>query len=430
MKKSISIAIGILVGCFLIVLSFALWPTSTAEITAGQEDLKNPALVEKGRYLATLGDCAACHTQSGSADYSGGDAIESPIGAMYSPNITPDKQYGIGEYTLNDFSRAMRNGIRKDGVTLYPAMPYPSFSRLSDDDIKALYAYFLHGVKPAAVPNKSNEIVWPLSIRWPVAIWRKLYAPDIVQFDPSQYLDEKMARGAYLVEGLGHCGTCHTPRAITLQEKGLDEKTATYLAGGQLIDGWFAPSLRADADGLKYWTEDDIVQTLRNGRNTQHVIIGQPMNDVVIKSSSHWTDDDLKSVAAYLKSLQPLNQEPVVAVSQQKNRSIEETANLAFQYQTSCSACHGRTGLGKDHVFPALVGNNTVLAANPQSLIRLVLDGYDVPPFNQDLLPMRMPNFRDRLSDENIADILTYIRDSWGNQAPAVTAAEVKKLRN
>ncbi|GKX64037.1 cytochrome c [Pragia fontium] len=432
MKKFILRTVVTLICCFLIVLAFALWPTSTPPLNADQHALDNPELVQKGRYLATLGDCAACHTQSGSALYAGGAAIQSPIGGIYPPNITPDKENGIGEYTLDDFARAMRNGIRKDGITLYPAMPYPSYSRLSDDDITALYAYFRYGVEANATPNKPTDIIWPLSTRWPLAIWRKLFAPEAVAFDAARYHDAKIAQGAYIVEGLGHCGTCHTPRDFTLKEQGLDNSSPTYLAGGQVIDGWFVPSLLNNAEGLKHYSAEDIVATLRTGRTAKHVVIGSPMNDVVINSSSMWNVDDLEAVAAYLKSLPESKSEataPVAAVSQESDQALNEKARMAFAYQKSCSYCHESNGQGEADIFPALAGNNTVLAPNPQSVIRIILDGYDVPTIDSKQIPMRMPHFRDRLSDKEIADIVNYIRGSWGNQASTVTPEQVKQIR-
>ncbi|MDR0806936.1 MAG: cytochrome c [Enterobacteriaceae bacterium] len=431
MKKFISRSIIILICCFLVIVAFALWSTNTPTLTADQRALNTPDLIQKGSYLATLGDCAACHTKPDAPMYSGGAAIKSPIGIIYPVNITPDKQNGIGEYTLNDFARAVRNGIRKDGVTLYPAMPYPSYSRLSDDDIKALFAYFQYGVKADASANQPNEIAWPLSIRWPVAIWRKIYAPDAIAFNASHYPDDQIARGAYIVEGLGHCGTCHTPRAITLQEKGLDKRVPTYLAGGQIIDGWFTPSLHNDTSGLENWTAKDIAATLQFGRNDKSVVIGKPMNDVVEYSSSQWTERDRQAVAAYLKSLPITNPEiSSSGVTATNKESISQKTDVAFLYQTSCASCHGVQGEGKSQIFPALAGNNTVLSPNPQTFIRLVLEGYDVPVFDTNLLPMRMPHFHDRLTDQQIADIITYTRNSWGNQASAVSAEQVKLGRD
>ena len=177
--------------------------------TATQAD---EALVRQGEYLARAGDCVACHTAKGGKPFAGGLPMETPIGTVYSNNITPDAS-GIGQYSFADFDRAVRQGIAKDGSTLYPAMPYPSYARVSDDDMQALYAYFMQGVEPVAQPNKPTDIPWPLSMRWPLSIWRGLFAPEVKAWQAPVGADPVVSRGAYLVEGLGHCGACHTPRS-------------------------------------------------------------------------------------------------------------------------------------------------------------------------------------------------------------------------
>jgi mono/diheme cytochrome c family protein len=218
-----------------------------------------PALISKGAYLAAAGDCAACHTTKGGAAFAGGLAIASPVGVIYSPNITPDPKTGIGAYTFGDFERVIRRGVLPNGQTLYPAMPYPSFSRLTDQDVAALYAYFMHGVAPVSLRDRPEGIVWPLSLRWPLTYWRWLFAPAPRPFSPADGMTPTVARGAYLVEGLGHCGACHTARALTLQEVALTPKDgARYLAGSR-FNGWYAPSLRRDdLSGLGLWTDGDI----------------------------------------------------------------------------------------------------------------------------------------------------------------------------
>lgn len=238
----------------------------------------------------------------------GGLPLASPIGAIYSTNITPDRDSGIGRYSLDDFDRAVRHGIRADGDSLYPAMPFPSYARMTDDDVRALYAFFMQGVTPAPATPHPRGLVWPLSIRWPLALWRKAFAPrpDAVAFDAHRYADMSVARGAYLVQGLGHCGSCHTPRSVTMQEKALDESGSAYLAGGPLIDGWVAVNLRGNpADGLGGWSAADIVATLRAARNPSHAVVGGPMNDAIVHSTQHLSDEDLNAVAAYLKTLEP-----------------------------------------------------------------------------------------------------------------------------
>jgi mono/diheme cytochrome c family protein len=180
-------------------------------------------LVKRGEYLARAGDCIACHTASGGKPFAGGLKFDTPIGAIYSTNITPDPKTGLGGWTLDDFTRAVREGVRKNGDTMYPAMPFPSYARLSDDDVKALYAYFMHGVAPVERENRAVDIVWPLSMRWPLTFWRKLFAPTPKPFDATPYTNPVIARGAYLVQGLGHCGACHTPRAVAMQERALTD---------------------------------------------------------------------------------------------------------------------------------------------------------------------------------------------------------------
>ena len=202
-------------------------------------------LIKQGEYLARAGDCVACHTNGKAGKpFAGGLPMETPIGTIYSTNITPDKEHGIGGYPLEEFDDAVRKGVRKDGSTLYPAMPYPSFARISEADMRAMYAYFMHGVEPVNVANKDTDIPWPLSMRWPLAFWRGIFAPTPSDFVANPQVDPVLERGRYLVEGLGHCGACHTPRSLTMQEKALSESEGDdYLAGSNApIDGWAASS--------------------------------------------------------------------------------------------------------------------------------------------------------------------------------------------
>ena len=305
MKKFLLSLAGLGVAVLVVLLAFAFWPTHTRALPAAPE-AQQAALIEQGRYLADAGDCTACHTAKGGLPFAGGLPIASPIGTLYSSNITPDPTSGIGAYTLDDFDRAIRHGIAANGDSLYPAMPYPAYAKISDDDVRALYAYFMHGVTAVNAENRANDVAWPLSMRWPLAIWRKVFAPqpDAVAFKADGYKDAQVARGAYLVQGLGHCGSCHTPRALTLQEKALDESSPVYLSGGPVIDGWLAVNLRGNpADGLGSWSAEDIVATLRSARSTTHAVLGGAMGDVVVHSTQHLNDGDLQAVAAYLKTL-------------------------------------------------------------------------------------------------------------------------------
>jgi mono/diheme cytochrome c family protein len=428
------VGLGLVVLAGLLVLAF--WPTHSRVLKAAPDE-QQAALIEKGRYLADAGDCTACHTAKGGKPFAGGLLIASPIGTLYSSNITPDKTLGIGAYSLDDFDRAVRHGIAANGSSLYPAMPFPAYAKVSDDDMRALYAYFMQGVAPVAAQNRANDVPWPLSMRWPLAIWRKTFAPDpdAVAFKAERYPDAHVARGAYLVQGLGHCGSCHTPRALTLQEKALDESNPVYLSGGPVIDGWLAVNLRGNpADGLGSWSADDIIATLRSARSKTHAVLGGAMGDVVVHSTQHLNDSDLQAVAAYLKTL-PASEHQVTSFKADPATATalaagQEGSRGAQLYVDNCAACHRTDGKGYEQVFPKIAGNSSVLSQDPVSMIRLVLAGSKLRATATAPSELGMPGFAWRLSDDEVAQLLTFIRSSWGNQAPAVNAAQVKQLRS
>jgi alcohol dehydrogenase (quinone), cytochrome c subunit len=440
MKRSHTRILGgvaiLVVGGFAALFAIAHGGEQIPSITTPARLAADPAAIERGRYLATASDCVACHTASGGQPFAGGLALASPIGQIYSSNITPDKTTGIGDYTLDDFDRALRHGIARNGDTLYPAMPYPSYARMTPDDIADLYAYFLKGVQPVDQPDHATAIHWPLSIRWPLALWRKAFAPVAAAAapDPSHYASAEIARGAYLVEGPGHCGTCHTPRAITLQEKALDDSSPLYLAGGPVIDGWLAVNLRGNtADGLGNWSAQDIASLLKTARNTHHAVVGSPMNEVVDKSLQHMSDADLQAVAAYLKTLPATPDSPSSYAANGETaaalRAGHESGRGAEIYLDNCAACHSSSGLGRDHAFPSMAGNSSMLSPDPTSMIRLVLQGSTLPSTASAPSSLGMPGFAWRLSDDETAQLLTFVRGSWGNHAPAVDASAVRKIR-
>jgi alcohol dehydrogenase (quinone), cytochrome c subunit len=440
--KALLIALTLALVIFVAALAIALLPTHTRSIAAAAPAAAasaaglDAATIERGRYLAVAGDCTACHTAPGGKSFAGGLPINSPIGTIYSTNITPDKESGIGKWTLDDFDRAVRHGIDDEGVTLYPAMPYPSYALMGDEDIAALYAYFMHGVEPAAGTDHANGIPWPLSIRWPLALWRKLFAPapDAPAFNASRFSDPATARGAYLVEGPGHCGSCHTPRALTLQEKSLDDTSSSYLSGGPRIDGWVAVNLRGNqGDGLGNWSKGDIVATLRSARNSTQAVVGAPMSDVVVHSTQYLSDADLEAIAAYLKTLTPAPGDasrfaanPATAADLAKGKEANRGAEV---YDDNCAACHRTDGEGSPKVLPKIAGNPTVLSDDPDSLIRLVLAGSALPGTAAAPSALGMPGFAWRLSNDEVAQLLTFVRSSWGNQASSVSAAQVGRVR-
>ncbi|TPW36282.1 c-type cytochrome [Oecophyllibacter saccharovorans] len=397
-------------------------------------------LIAKGHYLAILGDCAACHSAPGRPPYSGGGKFTLPIGTIYATNITPDRKYGIGNYTEADFARAVRQGILPDGRTLYPAMPYPSYARLSDRDIHALYAYFHDGVAPAAIPSPRNGTIWPLSMRWPLVIWRWLFAPSLrsAQLNTSdEFTDPVLARGAYLVEGLGHCGACHTPRSFTMAEQALTgHHNKAYLAGGQSIDGWFAPSLRGEnRTGLGRWSESDIVAFLKTGRAPEGAVFGA-MTPVVVHSTSLTTDADLHAMARFLKQLRPARVEtpwvydPAATIAL-KHADVSQRG--ASVYVNRCAACHGTNGLGYGTpgttAFPPLAGNPVLMTRTPESVVHIIQAGDALAPVPAAPSAFDMPPFVHKLPADQIADVASFIRKAWGNDAPPVSTKTVRKLR-
>jgi mono/diheme cytochrome c family protein len=436
MKKGLLVVAGVVVVGVAGAFIYASQATATKDIGPGTFNLSAPdaQLIEKGRYLAVAADCVACHTAPNGKQFAGGLSMATPIGAIYSSNITPDKASGIGNYSLNDFDRAVRHGIAPSGATLYPAMPYPSYAKVTDDDMRALYAYFMHGVQPVASANKGHAIAWPLSINWPLAIWRKTYAPAVEPLVLSKYQSEALARGAYLVQSLGHCGACHTPRAATQQELAQDESNPLFLSGGPVIDGWLAVNLRGNpAGGLGRWSEQDIVDTLSKARNAHSAVVGSPMADVVAHSTQAMTPEDLKAMATYLKSLTPGPDEKaryaVSDVTAKALRAGREENRGAQLYLDNCAACHRTDAVSNAKVFPALAGNPSVLSDDPTSLIRLILAGSKLPSTKGAPSELGMPGFAWRLSDEETAQLVTFVRQNWGNQASAANAGQVAKIR-
>ena len=395
-------------------------------------------LVTRGEYVAHAADCGACHTRAGGEPFAGGLAFHLPMGTLYAPNITPDTQTGIGRYSETEFIRALRQGIRRDGATLYPAMPYPSYARMTDDDLHALYAYFMHGVKPVSHPVVQTGLTWPFSMRWPLVLWRRLFAPDPGevqrQMRERQFPDALVARGSYLVEGPGHCGACHTPRAITMQEKALTALDGTvYLSGGAPVDGWRPVSLRGDnRTGLGRWNEQDIVRFLATGRMPLGAAFGG-MTDAIGHGTQHLTLTDQLAIARFLKTLSPQTPaadgwkyDPAATLAL---RAGDVSARGAALYVDSCAACHRTDGRGYPTTFPPLAGNPVVMDPTPDSLIRIVLAGHVLRATRQTPSAFVMPGFAARMDDAAVADTVTFIRAAWGNNAPAVTAEDVGRIR-
>jgi alcohol dehydrogenase (quinone), cytochrome c subunit len=391
-------------------------------------------LIARGEYLAKLGDCGACHSTPGNPPFSGGLKMALPIGAIYTTNITPDKTYGIGRFTLADFDRALRFGVA-NGHTLYPAMPFASYAIITREDVKALYAYFEFGVTAASVPNRKSDILFPLSMRWPLTYWRWAFAPKPKPFDGKAFADAEVARGAYFVEGLGHCGECHTPRGVALQVKAQNGRDGDEFLRGGPVENWYAPSLRnGGPDTIADWSESQISQFLQSGANHSGIAFGS-MSDVIVNSTQFLSAEDSVATAKYLKTLQdpPANGRARFAYDERTDRELasgDARKRGALLYLDNCAACHRPDGRGYEGVFPSLAGNPIVEAGNPLSLVSIVLLGSKTSRTSMTPAQFAMPAFAWRLTDQDAADIISFIRSSWGNDAKPIEAPKVSALRS
>ena len=427
-KRALLAGVVLLVMAVLFAWSTPHWLVDRDE---RQVNVSDPVLVERGRYAAIAGDCVACHTAPGGKPFAGGLGMATPMGTIYSTNITPDQNTGIGQYSYADFERAVRHGLRPDGAQLYPAMPYPSYVVVSDEDMEGLYAYFMSSVAAVSQANQPTTMPWPLSMRWPLAYWQMAFA-EPRDFAPDSSQSPSVQRGAYLVEGLGHCGSCHTPRGIGFQEKALyNDLGGTYLSGS-VLEGWYAKNLRSEGRGLSTWQADEIVDFLQTGRTARSAAFGS-MADVVSHSTQHMTSTDLRAIADYLKHLparpgQPATWQPKEDTTTAALRGGDYGAPGAVLYTEHCTACHRADGKGAPRVFPALAGNSIVYAEDASSLIQITLAGGSMPKTPHDRMAFTMPGFA-HLNDQELADISTFIRNSWGNHASAVTAKDIARMR-
>jgi mono/diheme cytochrome c family protein len=422
------VGLGVLVAAIGGVAVYISNASAGAKIRATLE--VSPELIERGEYLAKLGDCAACHSVPGRPPFAGGYRMSTPIGAIYTTNITPDATYGIGRFSFADFDRALRFGVSQ-GHTLYPAMPYVSYANTKPEDVEALYAFFKQGVAAAAVPNVKTDIPFPLSMRWPLTIWRWLWAPRPSPFQ-DEHLNPEVARGAYFVEGLGHCGECHTPRGLAFQLTArLPAEGAAFLSGA-VIENWYAPSLRSGGTGtLETWSETDLEQFLTQGVNRLGAVFGS-MSDVVIHSSQYLTLDDARATAKYLKTIKDTSSAAPFVYESSTDRSLsagDATRRGAMTYLDNCAACHRPDGRGYEGVFPSLAGNPAVEASNATSVVSIVLGGSSTPRTANTPAQFAMPAFGWRLSDQEVADVVTFVRSGWGNRANAIDGAQVHDLR-
>ncbi|HET8555136.1 MAG TPA: cytochrome c [Rhodanobacteraceae bacterium] len=377
--------------------------------------------VTRGHYLARIGDCKSCHTAKGGKPWAGGRAIPTPFGVIYSTNITPDPATGIGDWSFEDFYQSMHEGVARDGRHLYPAFPYPWFTRLSRDDVHAIKAY-LDTLTPVRQRDVPNELPWPFSMRSVMAVWNKLYF-DAGTYQPDPGHSAEWNRGAYLVRGVGHCGACHGSKNFA----GATDMDHPFRGG--MAEHVYAPDLTGSRrTGLGNWSVADIVEYLGTGSNDITSAAG-PMAEVVRMSTQYLSASDRRAIAVYLKSL-PAARTREHGAQDENDIDASVMRSGKAVYIDDCQGCHMDGGKGIPGVFPPLRGSSAIVADKPQTLIQAVLEGARIPPTRAKPTGLQMPAFDRKLSNAEIADVLTFIRNSWGNHAGAVSEGTVGDLRD
>jgi mono/diheme cytochrome c family protein len=376
---------------------------SAADSLGSAAARKSPdALVKKGEYLARAADCMSCHTATQDKPYAGGLGLKSAYGIIYGTNITSDKETGIGTWTKADFVRALREGVRKDGAYLYPAMPYTSYTKISDADMDALWAYIS---RLPAISNTipKNTLPFPLSVRTGMAVWQSLYLKQ-ERFTPVASKDAAWNRGAYLVEAFGHCSDCHTPRNVAQGPE------SSHVLTGAQIEGWYAPDISNDPNSkLAYWNVSELAKFLKTGSAPNNANAFGPMQEVVHDSLQYMTDSDLRSMAVYLK-----DQSTGATPRSASKAYLPRLAAGKLVYENNCLSCHQRNGKGINATVPSLAGNDAVKASEPYNVIMAILEGFQ-PQGNWGA----MASFANMLNDDQISDVANYVRTAWGNDAPA-----------
>jgi mono/diheme cytochrome c family protein len=372
--------------------------------------------IARGKALTETGDCASCHTADPAKPFAGGKRIDTPFGGIYSPNLTPDRETGLGAWSDDDFYRALRFGVARDGSRYYPAFPYPNFTKLTRQDILAIRAY-LATLTPVRDTAPAPELRFPFNYRFVMRGWNWLFfKPGILM--PDQQKSAEWNRGRYLVEGVAHCGVCHTPKNMF----GADRRGQAY--GGGRVDGMFAPRLDGAArSGLKSWSVEDITEYLQSGRNGKSHA-GELMSEVVVNSTSKMSDGDVRAIAVYLKDLPAGKREPKVIPPPSAQMAAGEKL-----YKGACIACHEDDGSGAPRIYPPLPGNANLQSADALSTLRIMLDGAQTVTTPRAPNKGSMPGYAAKMTDQEIADVTNYIRNSWGNAAPLVTADQVAKAR-
>jgi mono/diheme cytochrome c family protein len=401
------------------VVALAQGPSASSTAASSAE------LIKRGEYLARAGDCIACHTKPGEKLFAGARAMPTPFGTLYSPNITPDTETGIGKWTSEDFYKMMHSGRSRDGALLYPAMPYGAYTKVTRADSDAIFAY-LRSVPAIRQPNRPHELRFPYNNRELLLGWRTLYFRE-GEYQPDPARSVEWNRGAYLVEGLGHCSMCHT----AINALGGSSESKAFEGGLIPMQDWYAPSLTSNKEaGLGDWSIDDIADLLQKGVSRRGAVYG-PMAEVVYNSLQYLNDADVRAMAVYLKAL------PQHGAQKTDNASDvpREERGLLFAlgskiYDAQCATCHGAKGEGKLPDFPPLANNQSIQMTSAVNPIRMVLNGGYAPGTFKNPSPYGMPPFAQSLTDEEVAAVVTFIRTAWGNRGTPVTAKEANALRS
>ena len=378
--------------------------------------------ITRGEYLARAGDCVACHAAPGGKLFAGGRAMPTPFGDIFVPNITPDDETGIGRWTQADFYRTMHSGISRDGALLYPAMPFASYTKVTRQDSDSIFAYLM-SIPPVNQKNRPHELRFPYNQRDLLLGWRALY------FRQGEYLADprqtaQWNRGAYLVQGLGHCAMCHT----AINALGGSSASKAFEGGMIPNQNWYAPSLTSNREaGLGDWSIQDISDLLQSGVSHRGTVYG-PMAEVVYNSLQYISDPDIAAMAVYLKALPQRDSGPPLSASARlvSPGVMELGRNL---YVKQCAVCHGQEGKGQPPMYPPLAANPSIVMASPVNAIRMVLNGGYPPGTAKNPRPHGMPPFAHLLNDEQVAAVVTYVRVAWGNVGTPVTATQANDMR-
>ena len=394
-------------------------PAVQAQQLAAQPD----STIARGEYLARAGDCVACHTAPEGKMFAGGRAMKTPFGTLYTSNITPDRETGIGKWTADQFYKMLHTGRSIDGSLLYPAMPFASYTKVTRADSDAMFAY-LRSVPAVKQPNRDQDLRFPYNNRSLIIGWRTLFFKE-GEYKPDPTKSAEWNRGAYLVEGLGHCGMCHT----AINALGGSSESQAFEGGLIPMQNWYAPSLTSNKEaGLGDWSIKDITDLLRTGVSNRGAVYG-PMADVVYNSLQYLSDEDAQAMAIYLKGLaQGSSPDRPAPPLPSAETSLLVSLGKPI-YDRHCASCHGSEGGGKLPHYPLLAGNQSIQMSSAVNAIRMVLNGGFPPGTKGNPMPYGMPPFAHVLSDDEIAAVVTYIRTSWGNRGAPVSARQANELR-